>query len=190
MLYEALLLDTIAMLTDLAWADLAIALSPPEAGAYFQKISPVGTLLLPIEGSNIGDCLTQAIGQLLDLGYHKVIALNADGPSLPVQYLRQAVESLDAHDVVFGEGYDGGYYLVGLKQLHRVLFQDIAWSTPLVLAQTLDQASRVDLSVSLTPPWYDIDTIEDLKRLKAELAGLQEDRLIHTRGVLAELERI
>jgi glycosyltransferase A (GT-A) superfamily protein (DUF2064 family) len=100
------------------------------------------------------------------------------------------VESLDTHDLVLGEGQDGGYYLVGLKQLHRDLFKGIAWSTPRVLAQTLTQASTMDLRVSLVPRWYDVDTIEDLKQLESELLELSEDRLIHTRGVLADLGKI
>lgn len=190
LLYEALLRDTIALVAGMKWVDLVIALSPPESVPYFQKISPIGTLLLPIEGVDIGDCLVQAIGRLLDRGYHKVIALNADGPSLPARYLRLAAESLNTHEAVFGEGHDGGYYLVGLKRLHRGLFQDITWSTPQVLAQTLAQASKMDLRVSLVPRWYDIDTIEDLKQLESELLDLPDDRLTHTRGVWVDLGKI
>jgi len=189
-LYEALLLDTIVLLAGLEGIDLAVAISPPESKKFFQRITPGGTFLMPIEGVDIGDCLIQALGRLLDHGYRKVIALNADGPSLPIAYLHQAVESLDVHEVVFGEGHDGGYYLVGIKRLHRVLFQDIAWSTRRVLAQTLDQVSRTGLSVSLTPVWYDIDTIEDLRRLKEELPTLPDDSLTHTRRVLDTFEGI
>jgi rSAM/selenodomain-associated transferase 1 len=183
-LYEAMLLDTIAMPASLDGIDLAIAISPPESKEYFQKITTGGTLLLPIEGVDIGDCLIKAFRQLLDHGYRKIIALNADGPSLPMPYLHQALVSLEHNDVVIGEGYDGGYYLVGLKQLHKVLFQNITWSTHMVLSQTIDQASRAGLSVSLTPAWYDIDTIQDLRRLKSELPGLPADRLMHTRRAL------
>jgi rSAM/selenodomain-associated transferase 1 len=183
-LYAALLLDTIAMLAGLEGIDLAVAISPPESKKYFQRITPGETLLMSIEGVDIGDCLIQALGRLLDHGYRKVIALNADGPSLPIAYLHQAVESLDDRDIVLGEGHDGGYYLVGIKRLHSILFQDIAWSTRRVLAQTLDQVSRAGLSVSLTPVWYDIDTIQDLRRLKEELPTLPDDRLLHTRRAL------
>ncbi len=187
-LYEALLLDTISMIKGLEWADLAVALSPPDSSPYFQRITPDGTLLLPIEGTNIGECLVQAIQQLLDHGYHKVLALNADGPTLPAAYLHQAAAALDDHDVVLGEGHDGGYYLVGLKRLHRVLFRNISWSTNIVLAQTLEQAISAGLSASLTPTWYDVDTIEDLKRLKAELISLPDDHLVNTRRILSEFD--
>jgi glycosyltransferase A (GT-A) superfamily protein (DUF2064 family) len=143
--------------------------------------------LLPIEGVDIGDCLNQALGSLLDLGYQKVIAINADGPSLPKAYLYQAITSLDEHDLVFGEGEDGGYYLVGLKQKHSVLFEGTSWSTPAVLTQSLQKATTAGLSVAITPKWYDIDTIQDLKRLREELPRLDAERLIHTRRLLSSL---
>lgn len=186
-LYEALLGDTIALLADLEYVDLAVAISPPESYPYFEKKTPTGTRLLPIEGVDIGDCLNQALGSLLDLGYQKVIAINADGPSLPEAYLYQAITLLDEHDLVFGEGEDGGYYLVGLKQKHCILFEGISWSTPAVLAQSLQKATTAGLSVALTPKWYDIDTLQDLKRLREELPRLDAERLIHTRCFLTSL---
>jgi len=187
-LYEALLCDTIDGLAALDWADLALAISPPDFRLYFEQITPDGTRLLPIEGVDLGDCLEQAFESLFEAGYHQVLALNADGPSLPRVYLQQAAALLEQYALVLGEGQDGGYYLIGLKQLQASLFQGIAWSTPQVLAQTLQQAARAGLSAALTPQWYDVDTIQDLQRLKAELLGLPADRLGHTRQFLAEVD--
>jgi rSAM/selenodomain-associated transferase 1 len=187
-LYEALLWDTIELLQGLAWADLALAISPPESKPYFERHTPVGTHLLPIEGVDIGDCLDQAVRYLIDQGYGKVIALNADGPSLPVDYLSQADQLLDDHDVVFGEGEDGGYYLVALKTVHSKIFKGIAWSTPSVLEQSLAKADAMDLLVATTPKWYDIDTIQDLKMLRDTLPGMDNERLVHTRRFLSKLK--
>ena len=186
-LYEALLRDTIRLLSTLDHIDIAIAISPINAKSYFEQITPQGTLLLPIEGKDIGDCLQQALGRLLNHGYKQAIAINADGPSLPREYLDAAVALLDDHDLVFGPGDDGGYYLVGLQQNHTAIFQDIAWSTSVVLQQSLEKAAGAGLSVALTPAWYDVDTIADLHRLQAELEMLPQDRLQHTRKILANL---
>jgi rSAM/selenodomain-associated transferase 1 len=187
-LYEGLLLDSIDMLTGLEWADLAIAISPPEGWEYFKRITPPGTRLLPIEGRDIGECLRLALGTLLNIGYSKVMAINADGPSLPGEYLQQALVLLDKYDIVFGESHDGGYYLVGMKQFHNNLFQGIIWSTSQVLKQTLEIANKAGLSVGLAPAWYDIDTIQDLEHLKSELSTLPPDQLIHTRRILATFD--
>lgn len=183
-LYEALLRDSIDLVVRLKNVDLAVAITPAEAEDYFRSITPEGTLLMPVTGADIGACLSQSIQQLLDQGYHKVLAFNADGPSLPPDYLVEAVRRLDRCDVVFGQGVDGGYYLIGLKQPCPQLFTGIAWSTGSVLAQSIEQAGRLGLDIELTPAWYDVDNASDLLLLKSDLNRLPDDRLVHTRRLL------
>jgi uncharacterized protein len=187
-LAEAFLLDTIALVTSLApQADLVIAVTPQEGQAYIQTITPPGTLIFPVGGIDLGACLLQTTEWLLAQGYRKAFAIAADGPSLPSQYLHQAIAALDGADIVLGPGEDGGYYLVGMKQLHRVIFEAIDWGTSRVLSQTLERAAQAGLRVALTPPWYDVDTPADLLRLKAELCHASQDTLPHTRLVVARL---
>jgi uncharacterized protein len=179
--YEALLKDTLVLAQKIEGVQLAVAITPPESYAYFKDITPPGTLLLPVDGVDIGVCLVRAISPLLELGYAKVLALNADGPSLPAGHLRQAVQALDTYDLVLGPGEDGGYYLVGMKSMHREIFQGIEWSTPHVLQQTLVHAVRLGLNTALTSLWYDIDLPADVERLRQELSGLPPERLPHSR---------
>ncbi len=181
-LYEALLQDTISLGATLERIELAIAVTPPSSRRYFEGITPSGTLLLPIECRDIGDCLTQVFSRLLGLGYHQILALNADGPSLPPEYILQAVDALDKHDLVLGPSEDGGYYLIGMQRLYPEVFSGISWSTSLVMSQTLEKANALDLSVKLLPRWYDVDTGEDLERLRAELKTFPSHRLKHTRS--------
>lgn len=180
-LYEALLKDTIALVADLNGIDLAVAVTPPESTAYFKHITPSGTLLLPVACRDIGDCLTQVLGHLLEMGYEKAFALNSDGPSLPEDYIYQAVQLLEDNDLVLGPGEDGGYYLIGLKEPQAEIFKGVDWSTSRVLSQTLTKTEALNLEVALTQPWYDVDTAEEIKRLKAELIAHSNDRLTHTR---------
>lgn len=184
-LSECLLLDTIALVSQLPGIDLALAITPPTSQAYFTRVTPPGTRLLQVEGEHIGACLAQALEALLDLGYRKALAINADGPSLPAEYIHQAANSLDRADLVLGPGEDGGYYLVGMQRLHAGIFAGIAWSTTRVLDQTLQRSHALGLSVALTPPWYDIDTMMELERLNKELRVLPADRLTNTRRFLA-----
>ena len=180
-LYEALLLDTIALGTELKGVDLAIAVTPSDTIDYFQTVAPPDALLLPVECPDIGSCLSQVLENLIDKGYKKAFAINSDGPSLPPDYLHQAVRSLDDRDLVLGPSEDGGYYLVGVKRHQPEVFIGITWSTSQVLSQTLSKASDLGLLVALLPEWYDIDTWEDLVRLEAELEHLPTDRLKYIR---------
>jgi rSAM/selenodomain-associated transferase 1 len=180
-LYEALLRDTIALAAGLATIDLAIAVTPPEAIDYFRQISPPGTMLLPIAGVDIGDCLRQVFGTLLSAGHPAVVALNSDGPTLPAAYLRQAFSYLDRADVVLGPNEDGGYYLIGLREPQPELFSGIEWSSSRVTLQTLDRAKAIGAEVTLLPSWYDVDIAADLDRLQAELMALSPETLAHTR---------
>lgn len=183
-LYQALLLDTIELASSQPWADLAVAITPPESRGYFESITPSKTLLLPVEGQDIGACLVQTTELALNRGYHKVLALNSDGPSVPPEYLGLAASYLEQADVVLGPGEDGGYYLVGLTQPHPGIFSDIAWSTENVLSQTLERAAGLGLLTALTPPWYDVDTPAEVLRLIKELQTISPDRLPNTRCFL------
>ncbi len=184
-LYEALLRDTIALVKSLP-ITLALAISPSSSRAYFSSIVPPHTLLLPIEGKDIGACLTQAFQCLLGRGWTKVIALNADGPSLPPDYLLQAVKLLGEREVALGPAQDGGYYLVGMQRPHLGIFQGIVWSTEHVFVQTLKRAEALGLSVGVTSVWYDVDTSADLRQLQNDLNSLPSDRLVHTRTFFAQ----
>lgn len=186
-LYEAMLRDTISLVGSLPAVDLALAITPVDAGPYFQSITPTGARLLPVSGADIGECLEAAFDQLFDLGYSKVMALNADGPSLPAQTLDRAAALLDDHDLVLGPGEDGGYYLVGLKRCQPQLFNDIPWSTGQVFTQTLYRARQLNLDIALLDPWFDVDYYGDLVRLVRQLTVLPEDRLKYTRAMIESL---
>ena len=179
--YEALLLDTFALGSSLSGVQLAVAFTPTLARGYFEQVTPQGTLLFPVAGADIGECLAQATAYFISTGFQKVIALNADGPSLPQNYLLQAAHLLDETDLVLGPGEDGGFYLVGMKKPHPELFQQIYWSTSQVLAQTLARAAALSLSTVLTPLWYDVDTAQEAARLAQELMQLAPKQLAHTR---------
>jgi len=65
---------------------------------------------------------------------------------------------------VIGSATDGGDVLLGLKDQHVELFENIAWSTHVVLEQTLANAIRGPLSLRLLPTLEDIDDAASLQR--------------------------
>jgi rSAM/selenodomain-associated transferase 1 len=185
-LYEALLLDTIKLGSNLKDIDLGLAVTPSGSSVYFEPITLPTTLLIPIDCIDIGQCLLRALTHLLDMGYQKVIALNSDGPTLPADYIYESIRRLDEHDIVIGPAEDGGYYLIGLNAIHPEIFRDIEWSTNLVLTQTLKKAEELNLGVSLLPEWYDVDNEASFNRLIGELMELPAGSLPNTRRFLKD----
>ena len=73
--------------------------------------------------------------------------------------------------MILGTGHDGGYYLIGMKELQKELFKDISWSSGRVVSETLAICKRLKLTVLQLPQWYDVDVAEDLRRLNRDLAA-------------------
>src|SRR5262249_20104449 len=148
--------------------------TPVESQALFQALLPFPLHYLPQRGNGLGERLVNIFADSLDAGFRKIVIMDSDSPTLPTAYVREAFAALSdpGTDAVFGPCSDGGYYLVGARTLHTGLFQDITWSTPAVLAETLAQARLHHLNVTLLPAWYDIDNSTDLHKLAVELGRL------------------
>ena len=117
--------------------------------------------------------------------------LNSDSPTLPTGYLVAAATALAAPGdrVVLGPATDGGYYLIGIKQPHRRLFQDVEWSTERVLRQTLARADELALPVVLLPSWYDVDDEAALRQLIGELVNGRPFRAVGSKPTPAGFTR-
>lgn len=166
-------------------AETLDGLSPAIGGTRIAIYSPAGSedqlrpLLPPHwrlffqQATTIGEVLHASTAAFLAAGHDCALVVNADSPTLPAAIVEQAVAALrqPGDRVVFGPASDGGYYLIGLKQAHARLFEDITWSTPTVLAHSRDRAAEIGLPVTLLPMWYDVDDAATLALLEAELAG-------------------
>ena len=147
-----------------------MAYTPDTARAFFEDIAPNGYRLVVQHGADLGERLANALGHHFGLGYRRVVIMNSDGPTLPLAYLEEAFSGLDRADVTLGPGHDGGYYLIGMKRLHRELFRGIAWSTEKVIPQTLAACQSLGLAVHQLAQWYDVDVESDLDLLRRDLA--------------------
>ncbi len=117
--------------------------------------------LLPQGPGDLGERLAGVLGQLCS-GERPVLAVGSDCPGLTATRIRAAAAALGVADVVLGPTLDGGYYLVGLREPHSELFEDIPWSTAQVLEVTRSRAQAAGLKAELLEPARDLDTPEDL----------------------------
>ena len=84
------------------------------------------------------------------------------------------VQELDQADVVLGPAQDGGYYLLGMKELHPRFFTNKKWSTSSVLKDTIGDIHKLGLKLSLLPLLNDIDVEEDLIGLETLLDQMRQ----------------
>ncbi len=146
----------------------------PSSELVFFKIMEErqGVRLLDQVGEDLGQRMHRTFVSLFANNYTQVILVGTDVPTLPLSVYQDALTLLAQSDVVLGPALDGGYYLIGLKRPAEQLFTGVPWSTDQVLAVTQQHAKTLGLSISLTTPWRDVDTIADLHSLIAEC---QED---------------
>jgi rSAM/selenodomain-associated transferase 2/rSAM/selenodomain-associated transferase 1 len=169
-LRRAILLDTFDAVARIREADLFVAFEPAEALAEFQSLVGGAAGLLPQRGDTLGERMHNVFADLFGRGYSNVVMVGSDVPTLPPVYVEQAFDGLREHrrQVVIGPATDGGYYLIGLSRPCPELFLSIPWSTPEVLSATLSAAEKLRLSAALTPEWYDVDDVADLRRVAGE----------------------
>ncbi len=113
----------------------------------------------PLE--DLGARMEAAFQQAFDAGADKVVIVGSDCPELSPNILQAAFEALDHADFVIGPVFDGGYYLLGMKQMETTLFRDISWSTDRVRAQTLEKIAALNKQCQVLPLLTDIDEASD-----------------------------
>ena len=146
-----------------------------------------GSIPTPDGIDGFGRCLFHAIQGQFAQGHAAACVLSSDTPTLPTAHLIAAARLLSEGNqdrVVLGACDDGGYYLLGMRQLHARLFSDIAWSTDTVADTTRRRAAELGLNVIELPQWYDVD---DAGSLIALLSDKQGYAAPYTRRALAEL---
>ncbi|GAB5352314.1 TIGR04282 family arsenosugar biosynthesis glycosyltransferase [Qipengyuania sp. 483] len=90
------------------------------------------------------------------------LIIGSDCPGITAPLLRAAAGALEDRRVVLGPANDGGYYLIGYREPVPFLFEDMEWSTPKVLPETLARLAARGHGQAILPELADIDTAEDL----------------------------
>ena len=133
---------------------------------------PERTRLQPQEDGDLGARMHAAFMRMQALGHSKTLLVGTDCPLMTQTTLNEAAHCLNRpQDMVLMPTDDGGYGLVGLCHSHEGLFRDIPWSTADVLRLQQQRARECGYACHLLPQTYDIDEVDDLKRLMTELAA-------------------
>lgn len=165
-LLTALLLDTLDAAGG-AGVPCVLAVEPPAACAAVGALAP-GIEVVPQSGSSLGERMAATMRSVMDRGVRAVAVVGSDLPDLSPDALREAFQVLqhDPDRLVIGPAADGGYYLIAATAVPPV-FDGVEWGTTRVLAQTLAQARRHGIDVHLLPVMRDVDSPDDLARVRA-----------------------
>jgi hypothetical protein len=185
-LAASLFADTVSLAL-LSGAAVVVAYAPADGRAALEEAlrgSPperrTGDILwLEQRGGSLGERLDGVVRRASAGGFGPLLLVGADSPTLPPAFLAAALRGLAGGraDVALGPAEDGGYYAVGVREPAPGLFDSVEWSTPRAYAQTAHNAARLGLRLLELPPWYDVDTPDDLARLRAELSDDEAARL-------------
>ena len=118
-------------------------------------------------GQGTGDLGLRMRRAMRDCSPGPVVLVGADIPALAARHIWAAFALLGTHDLVFGPAADGGFWLVGARhprQLPR-LFQQVRWSSPNALADTLAGLPR-GITTGFVEQLEDVDDAEAYHRLR------------------------
>ena len=129
------------------------------------------------------------IDTIRTLSMDAVQQANSGHPGTPMAILDEAFAQLSsgAHKVVLGPSRDGGYYLIGMNRPTPALFANMTWSHGEVLAETTARLRRLAVPFALLPSWFDIDTLDDIHRLRGFDDPALRRRMPRTFAYLAQL---
>ena len=119
-------------------------------------------------GVDLGARMLNCMKELSVRRHDRILLLGSDSPTLPIAYIEQAFAALDRTDTVLGPTDDGGYYAVGCRRPETRMFAGVTWSSEHTLRETEAAFCACELTVSLLPEWYDVDTEVEMERLAAE----------------------
>ena len=159
---EAFLEDTVGALT--AVGASTIVAFDADAPAHWRRPT------LPVWQQGEGDLgyrLERVLARAL-AEHPWAIALGADSPGLPPEFLTMAADALDrpdGPDCVLGPCRDGGFYLLGVRSVAPGTLSKVRWSSPFALADTERALAGHGRTLLRLPEWFDVDEAEDLTRL-------------------------
>lgn len=173
--YRRLAEHTLAVARALVTEDVEVRVhyAPGGAGEAVRGWLGDGPVYLPQAEGDLGVRMRDAFERAFADGAERVVIVGSDLPELSAPLLRRAFGLLEGCAAVIGPTRDGGYYLLGLRGMIGGVFDGIEWSTPAVLAATLDRLRAADADPVMLPVLADVDTVEDLPPGWAESAVLE-----------------
>lgn len=165
-LYKRFVLDTLSTVKQ-AHVPFFICFHPKKSQGEMVRWLGDRYQFIPQKGRTFGERMTHGFQDAFARVFKNVVLIGSDSPDIPGIFLREAIQSLNTHDVVIGPSRDGGYYLIGCttNSFSPLFFQGIHWSTETVFQETTTIFKKMKKTYHVLAEWNDVDTVEDLRSL-------------------------
>lgn len=119
------------------------------------------------KGNSFGERFSNAVQNIFDKGFDKVITVGNDTPHLKTTHITTAAKALADGKTVIGPSLDGGFYLMGVHKsdFNKEKFLKLPWQKCNLLKSLLDILQETACHIFQLPTFRDIDTVKDVLSL-------------------------
>ena len=147
---------------------IILNLSTKMSEKYFKEAYPEFGIEIQCPG-DIGIRMHHSFLNAFEKGAEKVVLIGTDIPGIDWQIINQAFENINNRSIVIGPTGDGGYYLLGMAHPGANIFNNVSWSSPEVLRQTITNIEEQGYDTVLLPELEDIDNEMELRHWQSRL---------------------
>jgi rSAM/selenodomain-associated transferase 1 len=178
-LAEAALADTLAAVASVAVARRILAL----AGTPGRWLPP-GFDVIAQRGGGLDERLAWALSDARAASPDPLVFIGMDTPQVTPALLAQAMEPLvrGTADATLGMAEDGGFWVLGLREIDPALVLGVPMSRSDTGARQLERLHQAGLRVRLLPELTDVDTAADAARIAAATPGSAFATCVKTLG--------
>ena len=115
------------------------------------------------EGKDLGEKMHNAISYSLKK-YKSSVLIGSDLPLINSRDINEAFKILESKDMVISPTYDGGYYLIGMKDENEEIFK-MKYSTSSVFVETINKIKSTGKTYGKGKTQLDIDNKNDFIKL-------------------------
>ncbi len=135
-------------------------------------IVPASYEVVPQRSGTLDIRLADAFDDVLGEDIEPVVLIAMDTPQVTAEQLDRALDALADNDAVIGMTEDGGYWIIGLVQADRRVFEGVAMSEPTTGALQLERLRSLGLAVAELATLRDLDTAADVSWVAATYPSL------------------
>ncbi len=136
-------------------------------------------------GERMRNAFEYAFG-LEDTPIKQACIIWGDVTELTLWHLTKSYYALDTHDCVLGPTNQGTYYLLGMKNLIKEVFQNKSWGNTNLIRKTCDEMHDLRKSYYLLPNLSNIDSLENFTpqftKMLEDMGILKESEILEIRA--------